>query len=412
MNLLSVNKFYYIKGGSETYLFALEEELKRNGTNVYQFAMKDEKNNDSETSGYFVRNIDYNNAGILEKLKLAPKLIFSYEAYKNINDLLKSYKIDIAHLHIFQHQLSPSILFPLKKRKIPVVYTVHDLKPLCPNYKMLTNNKVCEMCKGNKYYNVLLNKCTKDSLLASALSMFEAYIHKFLRVYDNNIDHFITPSKFYRDKMIEWGMPKEKITHIPNFIDPTAFEPNFNPGNYFLYLGRLSNEKGILTLIESVKYWTNDTKLKIVGDGPLKDEIHSHIKSNKLEEKIELLGFKQGEELKGLIRNSKSVIMPSEWYENGPLSLIESFAYGKPVIGSDIGGIPEHIDDMENGFLFEAGNPIDLAEKVNRFDNLAKEEIIKLGENARNKVESVYNSSYHMKKLQEIYNLVSKKYVL
>ncbi|MCB5237685.1 glycosyltransferase family 4 protein [Niallia circulans] len=406
MNLLSINKFYYIKGGSETYLFALEEELKREGHSIYQFSMKDNKNKDSITSQYFVENIDYNNAGIIDKLKLAPKIIFSYEAYKNICELLKMHKVDLAHLHIFQHQLSPSILFPLKKKKIPVVYTVHDLKPLCPNYKMLTNDKVCELCKGNKFYNVVLNKCTKDSLVASTLSMFEAYIHKFLGIYENYIDHFITPSNFYREKMIDWGIPAHKVTHIPNFVNPSSFKVNYNPGNYFLYLGRLSNEKGIKTLIKSVKQSSDNISLKIVGDGLLKDDIKQYIKDNSLEDRIELLGFKQGDELEELIRGCKAVVMPSEWYENGPLSLIESFAYGKPVIGSNIGGIPEHIDHMENGILFEAGNFKDLAEKITLINNLDETDLIDLGKNARKKVEEVYNSSFHMKKLMQVYNLV------
>lgn len=408
MNVLLVNKFYYIKGGSETYLFALEEELRKKKHNVFPFAMQDDKNNEAITSEYFVNNIDYGNSSFLKKIGLSAKIVFSREAYKKMNSLLDRYQIDIAHLNIFQHQLSPSILYPIKKRNIPIIYTVHDLKVMCPNYKMLTKGSICEKCINGKYYNVVLNKCTKDSLLGSTVNMVESYVHSFLGIYKNLIDIFITPSKFYREKMIEWGFPPEKIIHIPNFVEPNKFSPSWKYEDYFLYFGRLSEEKGIFTLLKAINEAKTNIKVKIAGSGPLQEKLESFIKEKNLSSKVELLGFKSGNELEELIKNSKAVIMPSEWYENGPLSLIESFAYGKLVIGSNIGGIPEHIDEDINGFLFEPKNYHELASIIDKVNLFEYKRLRDMGDSARKKVEDIYNNQYYMKNLLEAYSLIKK----
>ncbi|TWD92379.1 glycosyltransferase involved in cell wall biosynthesis [Neobacillus bataviensis] len=408
MNVLSVNKFYHIKGGSETYLFALEDELKKRKHNVFPFSMKDDNNKEAITSEYFVDNINYSNASFFEKVSHSTKIVYSREAQKKMDLLLKEYSIDIAHLNLFQHQLSPSILYPIKKRNIPVVYTVHDLKVLCPNYKMLTNGSVCEKCKGGKYYNAVLNKCTKDSLLGSTVNMIESYVHASLGIYKNFIDMFITPSNFYREKMIEWGFPAEKIVHIPNFVDPNQFTPSWEYEDYFLYIGRLSEEKGIFTLLQAVNETQTNTKVKIAGTGPLQEELEKFIQQNNLSSKVELLGFQSGSNLEQLVKNSKAVIMPSEWYENGPLALIESFAYGKLVIGSDIGGIPEHIDKGQNGFLFTPKNYNELASIMNKVNTFENSKLKTMGISARKKVEDIYNNDYYMDKLLKIYDTVTK----
>ncbi|QJC51129.1 glycosyltransferase family 4 protein [Paenibacillus albicereus] len=406
MNILTINKFYYIKGGSETYLFALKKELETIGHKVIPFSMKDEKNQATEYEKYFVDNIDYGKAGLMEKIKLGSKVIYSVEARKKIEKLLDENKVDVAHLHLFQHQLSPSILMPLKKRKIPIVYTVHDLKVMCPNYKMLNNNELCEKCKDGKFYNVLLNRCTKNSLSGSLVSMVEAYVHSGMRFYEDYIDHFITPSNFYREKMIEWGFPESKISFIPNFLDTSSISPKYTHGDYMLYLGRLSEEKGILTLLEAMKKSKSSARLKIAGTGPLSDTIRHYILAHDLGHKVEMLGFVSGSELESAINQSKCMIMPSEWYENGPLALIETFASGKPVIGSDIGGIPEHIDHLKNGLLFKSKSSLDLAEKIDFMNNLSEAHYLEFCRNARVKAEQVFDSKQHLSKILPLYESI------
>ena len=194
MKILMVNKFFYIKGGSETYYFALKRMLEAKGHTVIDFSMKDEKNFDSPYVEYFVEAVDYN-GGMSKKqqLKAAKNIIYSTEAKRKLEKLIQETKPDIAHLHIFQHQLSPSILDVLKKYNIPTVYTAHDLKMLCLNYVMMTHGQLCEKCKDGHYINCLKQKCVKNSTLKSSINVIEGYLHKWRKSYDA-IDVILTPS--------------------------------------------------------------------------------------------------------------------------------------------------------------------------------------------------------------------------
>lgn len=404
MKILMVNKFFYIKGGSETYYFSLKELLEKNGHTVIDFSMKDEKNFESKYSKFFVNNVDYNKRqSFISKVKEAVKIIYSFEAKRKLEKLIKETKPDIAHLHIFQHQLSVSILDVLKKYNIPIVYTAHDLKMICPNYKMMTHGKICEKCKSGKYSNCLKNKCVKDSTIKSAVAMSEAYINKYRNAYEK-IDYIITPSKFYKDKFIEFGVNKNKIEHIPNFLNTKEIEYDVLPKqDYFLYFGRLSEEKGIMTLIKAME--KTEAILKIVGTGPLKEKIEIFIKENNYKN-IELLGFKSGKELNTIVANAAAVILPSEWYENGPYSAIESLKLGKILIGSNLGGIPELIDG--NGYVFKNGDSKDLYEKIEgiiKLDKVSKEQ---MKDKSLEIFEKEYVSKIHYNKLIKIYRKLVK----
>lgn len=401
MKILMVNKFFYIKGGSETYYFALKKLLEENGDEVIDFSMKDKKNFESQYSKFFVDSVDYNKKqSLISKIKAGFKIIYSFEAKRKLEKLIKETKPDIAHLHIFQHQLSLSILDVLKKYNIPIVYTAHDLKMLCPNYKMLTHGKVCEQCKNGKYFNCLKNKCIKNSSIKSTIGMLEAYTNKLRKSYDI-IDHIITPSEFYKDKFIEFGIEQEKISHIPNFLDTKQIKyDTIQTDDYFLYFGRLSEEKGIMTLIKAME-GIKGSNLKIVGTGPLEEEIKEYIKNNNIAN-IEMLGFKSGKELYTIVGNAKAVVLPSEWYENGPYSAIESLKLGRIIIGSDLGGIPELIDG--NGYIFEHGNIKELHEILEKVQNLDEKIIIKMQNKSYRKFEEEYTDKIHYRKIQEIYN--------
>lgn len=252
MKILNINKFYYRKGGSEAYYFALADLLRENNHEVIPFSMKDEKNYNTEYDKYFIENISYENMGIKEKIINGVKLIYSVEAKNKVKNIVNDCNPDIAHLHIFQHQLSPSILKEIKKNGTYIVNTVHDLKVICPNYRMLNNEEICEKCKDNKFINCFKSKCVKGSTVNSLLYTIEAYTHRILKSYDY-VDKFICPSKFFRDKFIEFGVPEDKVVYIPNFVDTSKIEPSYEFEDYFVYFGRLSDEKGIKTLIESMK---------------------------------------------------------------------------------------------------------------------------------------------------------------
>ena len=360
MKVLMVNKFYYIKGGSETYYFALKRKLESEGHIVVDFSMKDERNFKSSYSEYFVNNMDYSNESSLKsRVRMALNIIYSKEAKNKFEELVIKEKPDLVHLHIFQHQISPSILDICKKHNIPTVYTAHDLKMICLNYKMMHHGKICEDCKDGHMYHCAQNKCVKSSFAKSCINVVEGYFHKIRKSYDA-IDYIITPSEFYRNKFIEFGVATNRVVHIPNFLDRDKPYVNKTEDSekYFLYFGRLSEEKGILTLLKAMQ--SINTLLYIVGSGPLKEEIEKYVDENSLDN-IKILGFKSGQELIDIVGNAKAVILPSEWYENGPYSAIEALQLGIPIIGANIGGIPELIN--ENGYLYNSGN-VDELKKI------------------------------------------------
>lgn len=364
MKILMVNKFFYIKGGSETYYFALKQLLEAKGHTVIDFSMKDEKNFDSPYLEYFVESVDYNGEmSKKQQLKVARNIIYSTEAKRKLEKLIQDTQPDIAHLHIFQHQLSPSILDVLKKYDIPTVYTAHDLKMLCLNYVMMTHGQLCEKCKNGHYLNCLKQKCVKNSILKSSINVMEGYLHKWKRSYDT-IDVIMTPSLFYRKKFMDFGISKERVYHLPNFLarEFPEVEAAKDKEQYFLYFGRLSVEKGVLTLIKAVENTKN--LLYIVGKGPCLQEIERYLKEHNMTN-VKLLGFKSGKELINVVANARAVILPSEWYENGPYSAIESLQLGRPVIGSELGGIPELIDG--NGKVFHHGDVEELRQTLEQF---------------------------------------------
>ena len=402
MKILNINKFYYRKGGSEAYYFALADLLRENNHEVIPFSMKDNKNYETKYSKYFIENISYENMGIKEKAINGAKLIYSFEAKKKVKNIVNDNTPDIAHLHIFQHQLSPSILKEIKKSGTYVVNTVHDLKVICPNYKMLNDGEICEKCKSDKFINCFKSKCIKGSTVNSMLNTIEAYTHRILKSYDY-VDKFICPSEFYMNKFIEFGIPKEKVVHIPNFVDVSKFNPNYEHEDYFVYFGRLSEEKGINTLIKSMKY-VNKSKLIIVGTGPIEKELKEFVVKENIKD-VEFVGFKTGNELENIIKQSRFIVIPSEWYENAPMSIIEAMAYGKAVLGSNIGGIPEFIEDNHTGMIFKTKDEIDLANKINYLID-QENQTIEMGKNARIRAEKLYDKTVHYEKIMDLYNQV------
>lgn len=407
MKILMVNKFFYIKGGSETYYFALKRLLEVKGHSVIDFSMKDEKNFPSPYSKYFVEAVDYNGKmSKRQQIRAAKNIIYSTEAKQKLEQLIQETKPDIAHLHIFQHQLSPSILDVLKKYNIPTVYTAHDLKMLCLNYVMMTHGTLCEKCKGGHYMNCLRQKCVKNSTLKSSINVVEGYLHKWRKSYDA-IDVIITPSLFYKNKFLEFGIEKERVYHIPNFLDRACPKVDAMPKKeqYFLYFGRLSQEKGVLTLIKAVE--NTENLLYIVGTGPCREEIEAYLKDHAMTN-VKLLGFKSGKELTDIVGNARAVILPSEWYENGPYSAIESLQLGRPIIGSELGGIPELIDG--NGMVFHHGNVEELREILLQFPTPETEQYQEYCRRSREIFTENYMAEEHYKRLLPLYEKAMQKY--
>ena len=404
MRVLLVNKFHYLKGGSEKYYFELGQLLKENGHEVAYFSMKDEKNIATGDKEYFVEPIDLNGGNKLKALDV----IYSRNNYKKMLEAIDVFKPDIIHLNNFQRQLSASIVKAAYKRKIPMVFTAHDMQAVCPGITMLDNNKnICEKCMRGKYYNCIKKKCNKNSLLKSIIGALEGYYYRFNNIYTKKISCIITPSEFYRKKLIEDGIKHDKIKALHNFINLNDYEIETINGDYALYLGRLSEEKGILNLISAFSN-LNVGKLYIAGDGPEKDIINEMIKNKNLEDKIKMLGFLKPDAVKEAIRNSRFVVVPSIWYENCPYSVMETLAIGKPIIGADIAGIPELVKKEYSGLIYKYDDINELASKMlYLFDN---EEIAKqYGKNAKEQAVLEYGKEKYYKNILKIYNDVIKK---
>jgi len=404
MKILLVDKYHYIKGGSETAFFSQMNLFKNKGHDIISFSMNDENNIPSPYSKYFVKKIDYLGMKYNSKIINAFKIIYSFEAKQKILELIKETKPNLAHLHIFQHQLSPSILWALKAENVPIIHTIHDLKIVCPNYLMLTKNKVCEKCLTGKFYNCAINKCSKDSLLNSIVLSVEAYFHRWIRSY-SLIDAYICPSNFHKNMLKKGGVDEDKLFHIPNFIDTQEFTPVYEPNeDYITYFGRLSYEKGVFTLLNAVSKVRN-VKLVIIGNGPIKDLLNEKIKELHLQKRVWLAGYKTGRELYDIVKKSKFVVVPSECYENAPYSILEAMALGKPVIGSRIGGIPELIQDGVNGYLFEHGNVDSLTETISMcYED--RELLKKMGIESRKIVETRFASNHYYNEIIKVYSKV------
>lgn len=408
MNVLIVNSFYYYRGGDATYMFNLADLLKINRHNVLFFCMHHPQNLPNQYSEFFVPEIDLldclQKASIGASLKVIERSIYSTQSKKNLSKLIDHYPVDIAHIQSIHGHISPSIFHLLKKRGIPIIWTLHDYFLLCPNSTFLSGRVICESCRGNKFYNVLLKKCRKNSYSASGIVMIEEYIHRIIGLL-NLVDYYITPSRFMYNKIIEYGFPADKIIYIPNFIDSAAMEEK-TIDNYAVYAGRISYEKGLVKLL---KVWTRikGARLLIAGDGPLRQKLESEYGA--YSDHIIFLGhINNKEKIKQLLNNARFLIQPSEWYENAPYSILESFSVGTPVVGSAIGGIPELVINGVTGLLSRPGDQSDLAEKVIWMLE-HKSECAEMGRRAQEHIKKYYTPDIHYNKIMSLYSSVLKR---
>jgi glycosyltransferase involved in cell wall biosynthesis len=398
--LLSINTYNYRRGGSDAVFFEHDAMFRSLGWETAVMTMHHPKNMPSPWSEFFVDEIEFGHAyGPLQKLSMAGKVIYSLEARRKLDKLLERFRPDVAHVHCIYHHISPSVLPLLKERGIPVVMTAHDLKLCCPAYKMLNRGGICEKCKGGNLLNVALNRCVRDSLAVSSLVMVESAVHRLLGVYRNSLDRIVVPSEFFRNKHIEWGWPADKLIYIPNFVHADQFTPRFEPGDYFFYFGRLALEKGVATLIRAAA--RAGVRLRIAGTGP--EEAALKALAADVGGDIEFLGFVSGEPLWTLVRESRAVVLPSEWYENAPMSVLEAYASGKPVIGARIGGIPEQIREGKTGWLFESGSVEELVDKLTQMHSQADIEIAAMGQEARRLVEEKFNERQYLDRMLNLY---------
>lgn len=400
--LLAINNYFYRRGGAEAVFLDHIEMFEQAGWQVAPFAMQAEQNLPSKWSEFFVSEIEFGHQpGLVTKLNDARKIIYSHEAQRNVAALVERFRPQLAHAHNVYHHLSPAIFQTLKAHGVPTVMTAHDLKIACPAYKMLSHGAVCEKCKGGNITQVLINRCAKDSVALSGLMLLETAVHRALGLYRKYLDRIVVPSQFYRDKLIEWGWPAEMLVYVPNFVNPELLAGPFSPeeGDYYLFAGRLAPEKGIATLIEAAAQ--TGLRLVVAGSGPDEAMLKQLVADRHAP--VTFTGHVSGQALRDLIGGARALVLPSEWYENAPVSILESYALGRPVIGAEIGGIPELIRAGETGLTAPSGNATALAETIAQMEALGPARRAAMGTAGRDWASSNFSAAAYRDRMLELY---------
>lgn len=398
--LLSVNNYYYRRGGAEVVFLEQNRMLEEAGWQVVPFAMNHGNNLPTSWAKYFPDEIEFGQSySAAGKLVRASRVVYSLQAREKLSELLGVFTPRVAHVHNIYHHLSPSILPLLRDRGIPVVMTVHDLKLVCPAYTMMRANKPCESCRGGKLHNVLLNKCIKQSAALSALVMVEAALHRLLGTYESSVARFAVPSRFVLETLVRWGWPRESFAYIPNFVDLERFRPGNGIGRRFVYCGRLDALKGVETLVRAAALARQP--VTIVGRGP--QEARLREVAAELRADVSFAGHLGKDALTDVLQSARAIVVPSECNENAPLSLLEAYATARPVIGSNIAGIPELIREDETGALFPTGDVQALADTLERFARLPDGRLADMGKAGRRWAEQDFNPASYRDRLIALY---------
>lgn len=398
MKVLLVNKYLYIKGGSEKYMFSVADAFKSLGHEVIFFSMIDEKNIQCSTSKYFVKNKS-KDGNLASKLNLILHLSYSKEAYTNMTRLLNDEKPDLVILNLIHKQLTCSVIQAIKDydKNLPIFWTVHDLIHVCPAYTMIDGKgEVCEKCLSGDFSNCVRNKCCHGSKTMSFLSTREAKQIKKHGWYDL-VDLYICPSMFYKNMLEKSHFTSSKIICLRNPLPlDTIFEDESSNNGYLLYFGRLSKEKGVKTLIDAVR--GVDCELYIVGTGPEEEPLKQYVIDNSISN-VCFKGFQTGDALNELVSKSRCVVLPSEWYENGPYSALEAMAHGKPLIVSNKGGLPELVTN--NGYIYSDFSQ--LVASIKSIISLDSRTYLQLCSNSAEKAKQLFDPKQYISSLLEEY---------
>jgi glycosyltransferase involved in cell wall biosynthesis len=400
VRILLVNKYNYLRSGTERYLFNLKRLLEAKGHVVAVFAMQHPRNQPATYDRLFVPYVDYRDLSIAGRLSAALRVVWYPQAARRMVQVLDEFQPDIVHLLNIYHQLSPSVLAPISRRGIPIAHTLNDYKLVCPNYLLYTQGAPCARCRNGNYFQAVRYRCLHDSRAWSLLAAVEMTLHKAWQIYERHVRTFIAPSAFAKATVEEFGVPVGQLLHIPYFLFPKDYAFSDVDGEYLVYIGRLSHEKGLTTLIRAMRQVPH-AKLLIVGEGAMRPVLERMVREAEMSN-VRFAGYLNGKALDDALVQARFSVLPSEWYEVFGQSIIESFIVGRPVVGARIGGIPELIGEVESGLLFTSGVEDELAACVRRlWDH--PEETRQMGLNGRRRALMRHNSEDHYRQLFSLY---------
>ena len=401
MKILHVNKFFDARDGVDIYLQRLMRHQADGGHEVHVLATRARTNAPSPDEPYFVHRFDYaKSEGAKEDFRKAAAFIWNREAASAMDRMLDGIRPDIVHLHNIYHHLSTSILAPIRSRTVRCVQTLHDWKLACPNYSMFTQGSVCERCKGGKYWNAVTHACLFPSCAANTLGACEMAMTKMSQAYEKTVHRFIAPSEFLRTKMIEWGEPATKFTVVPNPAD-IASMPAPRGGGYVLGVGRLNVTKGFETLIRAAAR-VPTLPVRIAGTGPDEERLKSIARSLGAAN-VSFLGFVPPNELREIRLRAEAVAVPSVWYENSPLAILEALGEGIPVLASNIGGIPELVEDNVHGLLAAPGDIDAWTACLQTFLALPEDRRKEMGAHGQKRIHFRHSWTKHLEGIENVY---------
>lgn len=401
-----IHKFFWRRDGASKYAWDLADALRERGHTVVPFSMRHGKNMHSPYEKYFVDPIELadTKVGLSAKLRAAGRIIYSLHAKRKLAQLLKHETFDVAHIHNAYRHISPSILGVLKRHGVKIVMTVHDYHLLSPNYSLYHHGAIHEEDARGWYWSCVRGNCVKNSRLASVLGQIELVVqHKVFNLYGRHVDMFIAPSHFLQALHIKYGWPASRFVHVRNPIDPAEFEKSTHAGKYVSYVGRLSEEKGLHVLLDAAGRLP-EIPFQLVGAGPLEADLKRRVKKEQLQN-VSFTGFLQGEELRNAMEASKLFVLPSVWYENGPLSVLEQMAREQIIVASRIGGLPEM---LPSDLLAEPGDARDLARVITHWYKAVENKRKDMGKQLLKKAQTYHSHTAHVAKIEALYQDVVK----
>jgi glycosyltransferase involved in cell wall biosynthesis len=409
MRVVNANKFYYQKGGAETAYFETARLLEEHGHEVVPFAMQHPENEPTPWSRFFPSRVEFRApGGAGSKIARAARVIWSREARDCMRALLAEARPDLVHLHNIAHQLSPSILEPVKDAGLPAVQSLHDYKLTCPTYLHRTPaGEICERCKGGRYVECVVHRCNANSVSMSLVNAAEAYWHAARHSYDT-VDLFLCPSAFQYAKCLEFGMPAERLALVPHFVYASDFTPRFEPGSHALFAGRLSAEKGVNTLLDAVAA-VPGLRLVLAGEGPDRAALEERAARLGLGDRVRFAGYLRGADYESAWREAAFLVLPSECYEVRPMVIHEAYARGKPVVTTRIGSIPEIVGEGVTGLLVKPGDASALASALAAMSR-EPERRVEMGRAARAYAERELGPERHWQALRAAYDRVLEKH--